>query len=694
MFTRPFRATPSRSLRATTALAAAAVLPWLAVTGSAAGATTATTTAATTTVTTTRTTPSAPDLRNVFVRRVGDRLVLAGKPYTFAGSNNYYPMYNSHTVVDNLFTKAATSGFQVMRVWGSLEIGNQDGTNSVDGIHSGVYLQYWDPTTGHPAYNDGADGMERLDYLVAEAHNQGLRLVIPFVNNWSAFGGIDQYVRWAGDSNHDDFYTDPKIRQWYKDWISHVLNRTNSITGVKYKDDPTILLWELANEPRCKGSGVYPFTSSCTTDTIASWADDVSTYIKSIDRNALVGSGDEGFYATDPSSSDWTINGGEGVDSVKLAKLKNIDVLSLHLYPDSWGKDAAWGTAWITSHLQAAHKAGKPAFLGEFGWLDKSTRNTVYKSWTDAFLKAHGTGALYWLLSDAMDDGSIYPDYDGFTVYCPSPVCTTFGNFDQQLRGKATYFAPVADVDSAIVAFNTPAVVNVTANDVAWAGRTIRQKSLDLDPATAGVQTSVTQANGVFAITAAGTVTFTPVDGFVGKATVPYQVKDSSGRPSNVAGLTVTVKPDPGAAIKLFSFEDGVEGWAEQSWSQLGGTVAQTTDFATDGTHGLQVNSLNEWFGLDLPTAVDLSTKSTIKVDLKTNDVGTSAALVLKAGSSWSWCQGAFTWYPQGQTATVEVSLIDGLSCDGGAAPDLTQVHGVYLYFNTGTFDIDNVRAE
>lgn len=44
------------------------------------------------------------------------------------------------------------------------------------------------------------------------------------------------------------FYTDAKCKQAYKNYVKMLINRTNSITGVVYKNDPTIFAWDLMNE--------------------------------------------------------------------------------------------------------------------------------------------------------------------------------------------------------------------------------------------------------------------------------------------------------------------------------------------------------------------------------------------------------------------------------------------------------------
>jgi len=276
------------------------------------------------------------------------------------------------------------------------------------------------------------------------------------------------------------------------------------------------------------------------------WASDVSTFVKSIDHHHLVSVGDEGFFCNDPTSTDFTLNCSQGVDTVAFAKLEHIDVMSLHLYPDSWGKTPAWGTTWIRAHMQSAQAVGKAVMLGEFGLLDKNTRNPVYREWIDTVLKNRGNGALYWILSDVQDDGTLYPDYDGYTVYCPSPVCSTFSNFSWEMRiGLALYFAPVADNDSVVTQFNTPVTIVPLANDTAYPPATLAAGSIDLDAATPGQQTSVTVAAGTFAVQSNDSVLFTPAVGYSGPATAQYTAQDSFGRRTNVANINVTVLPAP-----------------------------------------------------------------------------------------------------------------------------------------------------
>jgi mannan endo-1,4-beta-mannosidase len=625
---------------------------------------------------------------NDFVKQSGPELRLHGQIFRFAGSNNYYPMYKSNFMVDDVLDTATAQGFRVMRVWGSLDIGNQDGSNSIRGKADGVYFQYWDGSA--PAYNDGDDGIKHLDYVIAKAGQLGLRLVIPFVNNWNDFGGMDQYVRWAGGQYHDQFYTDPVIRQWYKNWIAHLLNRVNTYNGVAYKNDPTIMTWELGNEPRCLSAGAYPRSPNCTTQTLIAWADEMSTYIKSIDNKHLVSVGDEGFYCL-PNATHWTENCGEGVDTLAFTALENIDVMSFHLYPDYWGTDVSWGTQWIQRHFRDARALDKPAMLGEFGLLDKSKRNPNYQKWTDAVFTSGGAGALYWILSGKQDDGSLYPDYDGFTVYCPSPVCTTLSNFGAMMAAnRALIFPPVADVDTAITEFNTPATLNPPANDIAY-GASIVPSTLDLDPVAAGQQTMLTIAGGTFVAQPDGMVMFTPAPGFSGKVQASYLIKDSAGRTSNAAALIVTVKPDPTATILLASFETGTEGAAPIGGA---GTVSQSSAFSTNGSFSLEINVMSQgWFQVaDLASAVDVSQKTAVKLDLQTLDSQTYRKLSIQVGDGFTWCEqnGGDGNTPANTVATISLDLTN-MTCSGA---DLTKLQAINIYLQPGTFRIDNVRAE
>ena len=68
---------------------------------------------------------------------------------------------------------------------------------------------------------------------------------------------MDVYVKQIlGKDLHDLFYTNNAVKDAYKKYISGFVGR--------YKDESTIMAWELANEPRCKGS-TGTTTGTCTT---------------------------------------------------------------------------------------------------------------------------------------------------------------------------------------------------------------------------------------------------------------------------------------------------------------------------------------------------------------------------------------------------------------------------------------------
>jgi mannan endo-1,4-beta-mannosidase len=373
--------------------------------------------------------------------------LLDGEPFCFAGTNNYYPIYKSRRMVDDLLETTKRLGLRVMRIWAYLDRGSLDGSvQNIDGPgeKEGVYFQYWDPIQKRPLYNDGATGIEHLDYLLDKAKRADIKLILVLTNNWKEFGGMDQYLVWYGLNEHHQFYTNPVVTQAYKNWIGHLVMRNNAINGTLYRDDPTIFAWELANEPRCINSGPLDNRSGCSPRAISTWADQMSTFIKSIDPNHLVSVGDEGFFA---GGSGFGRDGADGVDHAALLALEHVDFGTFHLYPDTWGQSLGWSRQWIEDHIDAARKAGKPTLLEEYGvvarrdatgaLLEASRRGKAYPRWHELIEKRGGNGALVWMLAGYDDVRGRYPDYDHFVLYPDDPTIGLFATFAARMAADS-----------------------------------------------------------------------------------------------------------------------------------------------------------------------------------------------------------------------------------------------------------------
>jgi mannan endo-1,4-beta-mannosidase len=370
-----------------------------------------------------------------------------GKPFCFAGSSNYYPIYKPKPVVDDLFEAARALDLRVMRIWGMLDRGSLDGSvpnTDGEGQKDGVYFQYWDPAQQRPAYNDGDDGLRRLDYVLAAAARNDIKVIVVLLNNWRAFGGIDQYLTWYGRTKHHEFFTAPEVRQAYRDWVEHVVTRTNTVNGRPYREDPTIFGWELANEPRCKGGSSFDSDQGWDKTTLTTWANEMSSYIKSLDGNHLVSVGDEGFL--DGGGEHWAYRANDGVDHAALTALPNIDFGTFHLYPDDWQTPSGFGERWIADHVRIARELGKPTVLEEYGVKvarSEGTRGYIvqglperlarYRSWNELSLNQAGA-SLSWMLVASDTDQPRYPDYDGFAFYTDDATGKLLGDYAQRFR--------------------------------------------------------------------------------------------------------------------------------------------------------------------------------------------------------------------------------------------------------------------
>ena len=333
--------------------------------------------------------------------------MLGAQPFRVAGANNYYLGFETDAMVQPVFDLARQMGLNTLRTWAFLDC---------LAPANGVCFHYLNVATGAPDFNDGPDGLERLDRTIFFAQQQGIRLILPLVNYWDDFGGANQYLEWFGLTGRDQFYRHPAVKQAYRNYVEHLLLRVNTRTGRQYRDEPAILAWELANEPRCEGTGGVA--------TLLGWVDEMSSFIRSLDTNHLIGVGDEGYFRRAFSFGRNLYNGSFGVDCEALLQLRGIDFGTCHLYP-AYAPDedsAVFGARWIREHIEAGRRAGKPMLIEEYGVkfdAPGAGRANVFKTWLDQVEASQGAGALVWMIAATRADGTLYPDYDGYTVYAP-----------------------------------------------------------------------------------------------------------------------------------------------------------------------------------------------------------------------------------------------------------------------------------
>jgi len=329
-----------------------------------------------------------------YAKAVGSVFEINGKEGYFAGTNTYWIGFlTDNADVDLVMSHIAASGLKVLRVWGF---------NDVTSTPSSGTVWFQSFVSGQsPVINTGADGLQRLDYVVSSAEAHGISLIINFVNNWTDYGGMAAYVSYYGITT-TGWYTSSTAQAQYQKYIQAVVSR--------YKTSTAIFAWELANEPRCTG---------CDTSVITNWATTTSAYIKSLDSNHMVTIGDEGFGLNGGSDTSYPFTDGPGTDFTALLSIPDIDFGTYHLYPSGWGETDSWGPSWITDHATAAAAIGKPVIAEEYG----STTHANETSWQSTILSTQTAGDMFWQYGDTLSSGQT--SNDGYTLYYGTSEYTT-----------------------------------------------------------------------------------------------------------------------------------------------------------------------------------------------------------------------------------------------------------------------------
>jgi mannan endo-1,4-beta-mannosidase len=346
-------------------------------------------------------------LKHPFVQRRGTALVQHGARYRFVGANLWYAAYlGAATPIgdrDRLrreLDTLAAMGVRNLRLLASSELSP---------LKNSVRPGFRDASA---RYNEAL--LRGLDVALAEIGRRGMTSVLYLTNFWEWSGGMMTYLSWVNGGSYVDnndpahpwpefadrasgFYADNRAVRLYHEYVRAVVGRTNSVTGVRYADDPAIMAWQLANEPRPGGGEAVAQANMAA---FQGWVSTTAKLIKSLDPHHLVSTGSEG------------LKGCVESEACVLAEheVPEVDYLTAHVWPlnwnwvddknlaGSWEAGEAKVRAYLETHVRLAKRLGKPLVIEEFGFpRDAGYDPGTATGWKDRF---------YALIYDAVLTGT------------------------------------------------------------------------------------------------------------------------------------------------------------------------------------------------------------------------------------------------------------------------------------------------
>jgi hypothetical protein len=302
--------------------------------------------------------------------------------------------------------------------------------------------------------------LRHIDMVLRQARDAGIKLILPLSGGASscpANGAPDPVAGlacvFAGWRHLDGaaFYTDPAIRADFAAAVTAVLNHLNPLTGLAYKDDPTIMAWE--NCDGC-GAGIDP-------KILADWTEFLGRTIKATDTSHLY---ENGAFAG-------RLGKQAGAVPVALVAQPSVDIVGDRVLP---GIDASG--AGLDAAAQEVTRANRVYLIDSYGWTPAQwPTQDDFQTFLKTLTKNRSiTAAFVSDLSGHAEDGGYLPSGpQGPALYFPGVTTPAAEVSAMQARSRAVRRLSYGMQDLLPVPFanvDQPVIISAVHGKVVWRG--------------------------------------------------------------------------------------------------------------------------------------------------------------------------------------------------------------------------------
>ncbi len=181
--------------------------------------------------------------------------VIGDEPFRFVGAFVPDGSFN-HISAEKLIATAKMSGFSVLT----------------------LFLP-WSQNPGDES------SLRQLDVFLDRASAHGVYVIVTFVQGFGL--SLDKTSPLYTPRGIEGLIHDQKLKAAYKNLLTRVVTRKNTMNGRMYRDDPTIMAWDLITEPTT-GEWMKVDPLHVTGEEFKSWLQEMAGHIRNLDPNHLV----------------------------------------------------------------------------------------------------------------------------------------------------------------------------------------------------------------------------------------------------------------------------------------------------------------------------------------------------------------------------------------------------------------------